>query len=141
MKRILSWIVLWVCTFISAYLIKLITYLAVTFASRLYDTSRGIFWVVIICGGSFGIGAAYFISVFASSLCVTASEKIKPSLTNRRYKVCAIIIGILFLLDLILCILLGGTGSYLASQVIGDLLVIVFCLLLFAYAKKETNED
>ena len=139
MKRVLSWIVLAICLFISTKIIQLIVYWALVFASRLYESSRGIFWVILLCGGSFGLGLAYLFSTAISTLCIAISEKICPSAKGTRYTVAAIIVGGLFLLDLGACFFVDLTGLALAIQIVIDIFAIVMSVFLFALGRDKVK--
>ena len=121
----------------SAKILQIIVGFALTLASRLYESSRGIFWLIIIAGGSFGLGLAWFLFNYAIAFCISISEKIQPSVKGTRYKTAAIIMACLFLLDLIACIVTNLTGIQLAIQIVFDVLVIIMSFVLFILGKKE----
>ncbi len=137
MKRILSWIVLAISMFVSGKIIQLIVYLGTGIANRLYNSSRGLFWLIIFVGGSFGLGIAYAFSFGAAATCVNLSEKVYPSVKGTRYMTGAIIMGLLFLIDFILCFTTGIEGIMFARQIIIDCFAVVFSFLLFVTGKNR----
>lgn len=141
MKRVLSWLVMGISLFLSCKIIQLIVYIALEIATRIYGSSRGIFWVIIFVGGSFGLGIAYAFSFAAVSIITKLSEKIYPSEKGTRYIVGAIITGLLFLLDFILCIINNLSGIVFARQIVIDAFAIFLSFLLFFSGKKHLYED
>lgn len=141
MKRVLSWIVLALCLFVSCKIIQFIVYIGFGIATRVYDASRGIFWLIIIVGGSFGLGIAYAFSFAAVSLCTKFSEKVFPSAKGTRYIVGATITGLLFLLDFLLCFTTNMSGITFAHQIVIDIFAIFFSVLLFFSGKNHLYED
>lgn len=139
MKRILSWVVLLISIIVCSMVVSLVSNFAVALATRLYDSSRGIFWVVIICGGSFGLGIAYYIAVLTAPLCIRISQAIKPSVNGTRYKVFAIITGIYYIINIISSLILNVTGTLLAKVIIVSALMLLFSIVLFAMGKDTSS--
>lgn len=141
MKRFLSWIVLWIGVIVSVCIINIVVYIGLHLAARIYDTSRGIFWLILFVGGSFGLGLAYYISMFASTICVSISEKVSTSLKGTRYIVAAIILSVYSVIEIIYCFLAGFTGILLAKQVVADIIAIGLGFFLFSLGKGGRNKD
>jgi len=141
MKRFLSWVVLGLSIFISAKIIQFIVYTAIRIAAMIHDSHPGLFWVIIFVGGSFGLGLAYYFSMLAAHLCVNISQKIKPSVKGTRYVVGAIILGLLFIFDLVLCFRGGMSGIVLARQIIFVVFILLYAFLLFFFGKGKAYED
>ena len=141
MKRFLSWIALCFALTVSYLVINIVVYFALHIASMIYENSRGLFWIIIFIGGSFGLGIAYYISVFASTICVNLSHKIKPSLNGTRYLVAAIIMAVYSIIEIVYCFIVGFKGISLAKQIIVDLLTICLAFFLYCYGRSKSNED
>ena len=135
MKRLLSWIVLVVCVGISAVLLNIVVSLGLYAAYKLYDSSRGIFWVIILLGGSFGLGIAYYFSLIAAQTCIKISQKICPSKKGLRYMVTASIIGLTFLMEFIATFIADLSGYDFARALVCSIFELIMCVVLFLLGK------
>lgn len=140
MKRFISWVVLALSLFVTGKIIQFIVYIGLEIASRLYDSSKGIFWLIIFGGGSFGLGIAYFFSFAAATYVIKISEKVYPSKNGTRYKVGAVIMGLLFTLDFISCFIVDLSGIGFTRQIILDIFAVFFSILLFIIGRVK-DED
>jgi len=93
MKRIFSWVVTVVLEYILMILVAFASALAVRAFHSIGQLSEGLFWAVVILGGSTVLGAFIWLIGLGNALVVGAAEKICPSKKGVRY----IVIGTLFI--------------------------------------------
>ena len=79
MRKILSIIVLALCSYVSVIAITLVSTIIFFLIEMLYENSRALFWVVLLGGGSFGLWLFWMIIPIATTLTISASQKIALS--------------------------------------------------------------
>ena len=74
MKKILSVIVLVLCAIASVVVINFTSILLIGTIELIYAKSRALFWVILLCGGTFGLWIFWAIVPMAADLTVRLSQ-------------------------------------------------------------------
>ena len=85
MKKVLSIIVMVLCAIASLFVIGLAAILIISLIELIYDKSRALFWVILLCGGSFGLWIFWSIIPITADLTVRLSQKISLSKKGLRF--------------------------------------------------------
>lgn len=142
MKRVLSWFVLVICSYLSLFIINAVENLALMLAQYINDLNSFLFWAIILLGGSFGIGIAFTIARLLAVLNVFLSQRIMKSKNGVRYIVIGLTYVVMYACGLIMA-LLGvslGKGSPL-SQIIFCVSAIVFGAIIAICGKAKAEEE
>lgn len=139
MKRVLSWIVAFLCCYVFRIAAYLVFSLAFLIAEKIYYFSEVLFWVIVVVEGTAIIGFA-FIGVFGgSSIAVKASQKVWKSKKGTRY----LIAGLYYIIGyslILLCIIIGVATANVVI-ICADIATVIFGILLIVAGKAAVAED
>lgn len=140
MRKILSIIVLALCSYVSVIAITLVSTIIFFLIEMLYENSRALFWVVLLGGGSFGLWLFWMIIPIATTLTISASQKIALSKKGLRYTIMGIlVIGIWGLNTLGLIINKNATN--LPASILAYVLIVFFAITLIIQGKEIAQEE
>lgn len=142
MKKVLSILALMLSSALSTIVIYLLAYLVFWLISYVYSASRALFWVIVIGGGSFGLGLFWFLIPLAASLVISLSQKISLSKKGTRYTVMGVIIILYYSINTLLIVLQGNyTGITMVYTVVGYVLNIIFSIILIVHGRETAQEE
>lgn len=101
MKKILSVIVLVLCAIASIVVITFTSILLIGIIELIYAKSRALFWVILLCRGTFGLWIFWVIVPLAADLTVRFSQNASLSKKGLRYTVTGIFLVVFYALSLI----------------------------------------
>lgn len=81
MKKFFSWVVLVLCSILSLIIIAIFETLAFKLGAKIYDMSSVLFWIIIVFGGTFGLGLECYFCVLFAGLSISVSQKVDISLS------------------------------------------------------------
>lgn len=87
MKRVISWGVALVLEMIGMYIVSFVASLCVNFGRTVHASHPGLFWIIIIFGGTFGLSIVSGLAIFVPKTVIIVSDKICESKNGMRYKV------------------------------------------------------
>ena len=139
MKRVLSWIVAFLCAYIFRIAAYVLIFLAFFIAAKIYYFSEILFWVIVVVEGSAVFGFVCMGVVLGSAGVVKASQKVWKSKKGLRYKV----IGAYYIIGyaLVLVAIIAGVSSADAVAIVADIATIIFGIGLIAAGKAAVEED
>ena len=130
MKKILSIIVLLILNAISIVVIYALSSFSVRLIEGLYANSRALFWVILIAGGSFGLGILWAIVPAIAQIIVATSQKIDASKNGLRYKVVAGLVIIIYGISTILYFVQDYDFTMRISALIGYVIIFFYSVML-----------
>lgn len=136
MKKALSVIVLVLCSFVSIVLIVLFGTLVMTLIEVIYASSRALFWIVVIFGGSFGLGLLWYLIPLAATISVSLSQKIDLSKRGTRFTVIGIIIIVLYGLNALAIIFNPNLSANRAVTILSYVLIVFFSIALIMHGRE-----
>lgn len=139
MKRVLSWIVAFLCAYVFRIATYFLIFLAFFIATKIYYFSEILFWVIAVIEGSAIIGAVFWGVILGSAGVVKASQKVWKSKKGTRYKVVGAYYIIAYALVLI-TIIMGITRSN-AVAIGADIATIIFGIGLIISGIGAVEED
>lgn len=138
MKKILSIIVLVLCTIASVAVISFISFLLIGFIELIYAKSRALFWVILLCGGTFGLWIFWAIVPMAADLTVRLSQNVSLSKKGLRYTVTGIFLLVLYALSLI-----GVLRNYQQYDVLPKafsyIVILLYSITLIIHGKETAQ--
>lgn len=138
MKKVLSIIVMVLCAIASLFVIGLAAILIISLIELIYDKSRALFWVILLCGGSFGLWIFWSIIPITADLTVRPSQKISLSKKGLRYTVMGIAIIVLYGIGLIQKI--ADPSRYeLVSAIFSYILFVFYSVVLIAHGRETAQ--
>ena len=138
MKKLLSIIVLILCSALSVFAIVIAASLIFGLIQTIYDSSRALFWIVIFFGGSFGLWIFWIIIPLAADLSVRASQKISLSKKGLRYTIVGILIIVLYVLNL-LGLIVNQNAHNLASAILTTVLLVFYSITLIMHGRETAQ--
>lgn len=138
MKKILSIIVLVLCTIASVAVISFTSFLLIGFIELIYAKSRALFWVILLCGGTFGLWIFWAIVPMAADLTVRLSQNVSLSKKGLRYTVTGIFLLVLYALSLI-----GVLRNYQQYDVLPKafsyIVILLYSITLIIHGKETAQ--
>ena len=132
MKRALSWLVAFLCTWVFRTIIYWLFALALLILNKMYSFREVLFWVFVILEGTTVLSISIWLIIAGSKLVISASQAVWKSVKGTRYTVIGILNIVVYGLSLIA--LLAGTAraenpayvaAYIASVIFGVAIIFV----------------
>ena len=141
-KRFLSWVVLIVLGYIGLVIAGWVAEIATKLAQNVYYNNRGIFWIVLILGGTFGLGIVSGLVIFLPRLVILASQAICKSKKGLRYQIVGWTFAVIYLLTLILGLLWNTTlGMTPLVYAVETITWIVYNVVIAVLGKATAIEE
>ena len=139
MKRVLSWIVAFLCAYVFRIAAYFLIFLAFFIATKIYYFSEILFWVIVVIEGSAIIGAVFWGVILGSAGVVKASQKVWKSKKGTRYKV----VGAYYIIAyaLVLITIIVGIVQSNAVAIAADIATIIFGIGLIISGIAAVEED
>lgn len=139
MKRVLSWIVAFLCAYVFRIAAYYLIFLAFFIATKIYYFSEILFWVIVVIEGSAIIGAVFWGVILGSAGVVKASQKVWKSKKGTRYKV----VGAYYIITyaLVLITIIVGIARANAVAIVADIATIIFGIGLIISGIGAVEED
>lgn len=139
MKRLLSWIVAFLCAYVFRVAAYYMLYLAFFIAAKIYYFSEVLFWVIVVLEGTAIIGFVIMGVVMGSAAVVKASQKVWKSKKGTRYNV----IGAYYIISyaILLITVIAGVAQSGLVVIVADVVTIIFGIALIVAGKGAVDED
>ena len=140
MKKLLSIIILILCSAVSVLAIIFVSTLIFTLIQMIYASSRALFWIVLFLGGSFGLGLFWYIIPISADLTIRASQKFSLSKNGLRYTVMGVLIIVLYGLNLF-GLITNNSATNLASSILSYLLLVLYAVFLIIHGRETAISE